>query len=67
MKKCQRKEREMKIDSKFDHVFSFNLFQELLGDRLVTSPLSEVEQWLPSPNQLRNRQVPNLKMKASNS
>ena len=34
---------------------TFYFFQELLGDRLVTSPLSDQEQWLPSPNQLRNR------------
>ena len=31
------------------------IFKELLGDRLVTSPMVENEVALPSPHQLRNR------------
>jgi hypothetical protein len=37
-------------------------FQELLGDRLVTAPLNDHEQMLPSPNQLRNRQTFSLSL-----
>ena len=31
------------------------IFKELLGDKLVTSPILEHESQLPTPNQLRNR------------